>query len=100
MKNILLSADGDIKIYSVPDIVADNLKHYCLRFIDWVHKNPDKFLLEDQKVFCFDETGFIEYLNSRFFPKEPSFYVETTNLAEIRLNEWPKESKKMPYFNF
>ena len=91
MKNILLSADGDIKVYSVPDIVADNLKHYCLRFIDWVQK---------QKIICFDETAFIEYLNSRFFPKEPSVYVETTNLAEISCKEWPKEYKKMPYFNF
>ncbi len=91
MKNILLSADGDIK---VPDIVADNLKHYCLRFIDWVHKNPDKFLLEKQKVFYFDETGFIEYLNSRFFPKEPSFYVKQPTLQKSPIMNGLKNIRK------
>ena len=29
MKNIVISADGDRKVYSVPDAVADNLTRYC-----------------------------------------------------------------------
>ncbi len=100
MKNVLLSADGNIKVYSVPDIVADNLNKYCLRFTDWVKKNPEKCLVEKNIVLAFDETDFIEYLNSRFFPQEPSVYVETLKFADISYKEWPKEYKKMPWFNF
>lgn len=32
MKRIILSNDGDSLIYSVPDIVAENLEKYCLKF--------------------------------------------------------------------
>ena len=32
MKNVLLSADGDISVFSVPDEVADHLEKYCLEF--------------------------------------------------------------------
>lgn len=30
MKLVILSADGDSVVYSVPDIVADHLEDYCL----------------------------------------------------------------------
>ena len=29
MKNVIISADGDRIVYSVPNIVADNLTEYC-----------------------------------------------------------------------
>lgn len=32
MRNILLSADNEISVFSVPDEVADNLEEYCLEF--------------------------------------------------------------------
>lgn len=41
MKNVLLSADGPLSVYSVPDDVADSLWEYCLEFIDWLHHSPD-----------------------------------------------------------
>lgn len=40
MKNIVLSADGDRRVYSVPDTVADNLEQYCLNFCDWLESSP------------------------------------------------------------
>ena len=40
MKNIILSADGDRMVYSVPDAVADNLEKYCMEFIDWLEASP------------------------------------------------------------
>ena len=32
MKSILLSADNEISVFSVPNEVADNLEQYCLEF--------------------------------------------------------------------
>lgn len=34
MKEIILSADGDSTVWSVPDPVADGLETYCLEFCD------------------------------------------------------------------
>ena len=30
MKHVIISADGERKVYSVPDVVADNLAKYCM----------------------------------------------------------------------
>ena len=32
MKNVIISADGDRMVYSVPNLVADNLTEYCIEF--------------------------------------------------------------------
>ena len=41
MKSIILSADGDRVVYSVPDVVAENLDQYCIEFCDkWLHTSP------------------------------------------------------------
>ena len=41
MKNVIISADGDRMVYSVPDIVADNLTEYCIEFCDkWLRTSP------------------------------------------------------------
>ena len=41
MKNVVISADGDRKVYSVPDVVADNLREYCIEFCDkWLQSSP------------------------------------------------------------
>ena len=40
MKNVVLSADGDRMVYSVPDSVADRLDEYCLAFTEWLYASP------------------------------------------------------------
>jgi hypothetical protein len=41
MKEVILSADGDRVVYLVPDVVADNLKKYCLNFCTkWIRTDP------------------------------------------------------------
>ena len=41
MKKVLLSHDGKMKMYLVPDEVADNLKEYCMHFgFDWLMNDP------------------------------------------------------------
>ncbi len=64
MKNVILSADGDRVVYSVPDDVADNLDRYCNQFCnEWLHTSPNakKYRVED--VVCYNEADFIDYLN-------------------------------------
>ena len=34
MKEIIISADGDSVVYSVPDDVANHLRKYCMRQVD------------------------------------------------------------------
>jgi len=41
MKNIVLSADGERKVYSVPEAVADYLYEYCMDFDKWLWSSPD-----------------------------------------------------------
>ena len=36
MKNIVISADGDRKVYAVADVVAENLETYSLEFSIWL----------------------------------------------------------------
>ena len=41
MKNIVISADGDRKVYSVPDVVANDLQKYCSEFCnEWIWSSP------------------------------------------------------------
>ena len=85
MKNVLLSADGPLSVYSVPDDVADSLWEYCLEFIDWLHHSPDaEAYVRDTStgpIICFDESDFIDYLNQYVF-QEQSTLVAPLRLAE------------------
>ena len=58
MKNVLLSADGDIKVYSVPDMVEKNLEEIA-----------DEFSFEGG---FFDEEDFVDWLNKYKYPYKKS----------------------------
>ena len=58
MKVVLLSADNNPSVYSVPDIVADHLYRV-------------------NGGLCYTEKDFIEYLNRWLFPDRPSCFIET-----------------------
>lgn len=103
MKNILLSADSEISVFSVPDKVADNLKKYCLDFCcDWLHKSPDaakyRVQMGDTVGVCYTEKDFIDYLN-QYICDEQSVLVSTLT-AVYREKDLPKEYIGLPYFNF
>ena len=70
MKNIVISADGDRKVFSVPDVVADNLTKYCGDFIKWLKNSPDAMKYRMGGGLCYNEEDFIEYLNAWIFPKD------------------------------
>ena len=103
MKQILLSADGPISVYRVPDAVADDLEAYCLEFsCHWLHESPDAAKYRVKRgsavVVCYTEKDFIEYLN-RYLCAEPSSLVTTLSNVSCG-DELPMEYTGLPYFNF
>lgn len=102
MKEVLLSHDSQVMVYSVPDEVADHLQDYCWEFsANWIWKNPNgaKLLREikGQNVAVYGAPDFIDYLNEWIFPNEQSQFVKRLDYYD---NELPEEYKKYPQFNF
>ena len=103
MKNVLLSADNEISVFSVPDEVAEKLEQYCLEFCcNWLHKSPEaaKYRVKMGNItgVCYNENDFIDYLN-QYVCDEQSNLV--TTLIDIYDNSTlPKEYVGLPYFNF
>lgn len=101
MKNVILSADGDSKVYSVPDAVADDLSKQCLYFCaKWLRLSPDaKKYRRSGGAVCYTEEDFIEYLNRWKYPDQPSALVENLGWVE-RESDIPEQYRNCPRFNF
>lgn len=100
MKTVLLSADGAVSAYEVPDIIANDLRHYCMEFCtEWLCKSPHAEKFRFNGVVCYDETDFIEYLNLWKFPKEPSHLIETIGWINSE-QDIPEKYKGCERFNF
>ena len=103
MKRVLLSADSEIGVFSVPDEVADNLERYCLEFCcHWLHESPDaeKYCVKMGSLVgvCYNEKDFIDYLN-QYICDEQSVLI--TTLAGVYVgDDLPEEYMGLPYFNF
>lgn len=64
MKEIIISADGDSMVYSVPDAVANDLRRYCIEFSDkWLRNSPQAKRYRTKQGVCFNEADFIECMN-------------------------------------
>lgn len=103
MKRILLSADSEISVFTVPDEIADDLERYCLEFCcHWLHESPDaakyQVKMGNMVGVCFGEKDFIDYLN-QYICSEQSVLV--TTLQDVYSEaDLPKEYAGLPYFNF
>ena len=103
MKEVILSADDEAKIYIVPDEVADNLDKYCWDFAaDWVWNGPEKnrFLVElgaGKFGVMFDDSDFIDYLNRWAFPEQHSKLLNVLGCYDY---EVPETYKDYPKYNF
>lgn len=102
MKEILLSHDDKVKMYSVPNEVASHLEEYCLEFCcNWIWKNPNgKKLLQNIKgITCavYGAQDFIDYLNEWVFPNRHSEFIKELEYYDYEL---PIEYKDYPQFNF
>lgn len=103
MKNVLLSADNELGLFSVPDEVADHLEDYCLEFCcNWLHKSPDaakyRVKMGGMVGVCFNEKDFIDYLN-QYVCQEPSVWVRTLS-GVYPGDPLPGEYAALPCFNF
>ncbi len=99
MKYVILSADSEKTLYSVPDAVADDLRRYLDQFFDWLYYGPGKKRYWNGRCFCYNEADFIEYLNRKVFPDEESVAIE--NLGWIESEEdLPERYRNLPDFNF
>lgn len=100
MKEVIISADSDSIVYSVPDVVADNLKKYCISFCDkWMKNSPDAKKYRLNGGYCYNEADFIDYLNEYVFPEQKSIFVKNLGWTDLGKN-LPAEYKNHPYFNF
>lgn len=103
MKKILLSSDDKMKMYLVPDDVADNLQEYCMYFgFDWILNDPraEKYHVitpSGTKGVMFTESDFIDYLNAYVFPNEKSTLVAPMDFYDYEI---PEKYKEYPSFNF
>ena len=103
MKEVVLSADGDLSLYLVPADVADNLaavaNEFAFNYV-WHGEKSGKFLklCGEQYGAVFDETDFIEYLNTVLYPDKPSKKLKTFKAADDE--DVPEEYRKYPYYNF
>lgn len=100
MKKVVISADGDRKIYSVPDVVANNLSEYCIEFCDkWIRSSPQAKKYRIGGVVCYNEDDFIEYLNTYIFPDEKSVLVKNLGWIDF-CSKLPAPYCDYPEFNF
>ena len=102
MKYVLLSADNYPSVYLVPDVVAENLREYCLEFYNnWLQKSPYAKKYHRNGMIHYDETAFIEYLNEWVFPKNPStFVVKLDWMNSFRSEDIPEPYTDCEWFNF
>ena len=101
MKQVILSADGPRRVYSVPDVVAEGLEKYCMEFCcEWLPKSPDAAQYRnDRGWLCYTERDFIDYLNRWVFPEQKSELVEelgSMSCADILFSKYAD----CPDFNF
>ena len=104
MKEVILSADGDLSLYLVPADVADNLATVANEFASgyvWHGEKSGKFLklCGEQYGAVFDEADFIEYLNTWVFPDQPSVFVKNIGWTQYG-RKLPTEYQGYPWFHF
>lgn len=100
MKPVIISADGERKVYAVPDVVADHLEDYCQEFCCvWLVSSPDAKRYRKHGALVYNEEDFIQYLNQYRFPDTPSTLVENLGWIDFQ-TPLPKKYQNCPSFNF
>ena len=78
MKNIILSSGGAMRVYSVPDKIANNLGDACWYFSAiWIFDSPQSERFIRNGVACYNDKDFIDYLNNWEMPEFKSVLIET-----------------------
>lgn len=96
MKNVILSAGGPKRVYSVPDRIADHLESACWYFCSvWILDGPECRRFIKDGVLCYNDRDFIDYLNKWEAPEFESVFVEN-----IDTNAIAKKYKNCPRYTF
>ena len=85
MKNVILSADGELKVYSVPDKIERELEEICMEF--------------SREGGCFDEEDFVDWLNRYKYPYQKSEFVENIGFINAE-KDIPAKYRDCKWFNF
>ena len=99
MKPVILSADGDQYLYSVPDPVAENLDRFCMEFLHWMQHTPAGKKYWDGRGFVFTEADFIVWLNENRFPEQRSQLLKDLGEWDLREKIFA-EHPDIPHYNF
>lgn len=97
-KHVILSADGELNVYRVPDAVARSFFKLC----DTFHRNAKTLQIHPREwhgAVVFDETDFIDYLNEKVCGDEKCVFVEKIG-CEYEKEKWPEQYRKCPHYNF
>ncbi len=94
MKYIILSTDGPISVYEVPDKVAKDLTRYCVEFCKWVECGPKA---KQFRKGYLPEREFIEYLNTVV---NPNYIYKSRLIKTFEDDNIPEQYRNLPYFNF
>ena len=93
LKHVILSADSELKVYLVPDFVAEAFNRLCTDF----HRNWQ--VLQVHPRHWFNEEDFIEYLNEKVCREEKCSFVAALGWDYER-KKWPEEYRECPHYNF
>lgn len=102
MRQVILSADGEAMLYSVPDAVAERLEEYCMDFCTrWLWQSPEaekyRQTVNGVTGVCYTEADFVEYLNTCLFPDRPAVLVRGLGCPFYDI---PGQYRDLPRFNF
>jgi len=100
MKHLILSADNTPSLYLVPEDVTNNLDKHLKKFWEWMQTNPnaEKYRIDCGNFIsiCYNESDFIQYLNTWIFPDQPAQLIE----AFDEYMDIPEKYKHIQWFNF
>lgn len=105
MAKIILSADTDWSLYSVPAEVVEQIGAFSAEFDRWMRSSPhagryrEQFEEDGMSYTCvrYNEADFIEYLNRYAFPEQPSVLLEWVCKFD---DEIPQKYAGIPSYNF
>ncbi len=97
LKNVILSADNELKVYLVPDFVADSFTRLCTAF--GRNRKTCQTHRQGEPGCGFDEKSFIDYLNENVCGDEKCVLIETLGWDYNR-KKWPEKYRKCPHYNF
>lgn len=92
-------ADNAYAIYMMVTNLVTVANEFAYNYV-WHGEKSGKFLklCGEQYGAVFDETDFIEYLNTVLYPDKPSKKIKTFQAADDE--DVPEEYRKYPYYNF